>query len=116
MLLALEEIPTTTPITETELSFLMMRVGMSVMCFTGDGFGTKRIPCIIPKIAPFSTKDSDAPSSGDLMCSTLSGDGNLRTATCPGLKCFFFNCVLLLFLLRFAQISFLLRVPDSMRS
>lgn len=85
------------PITETELSFLM-RVGTPVMCFMGDGSGTKRIPCISPKIAPFLTKDSDALSSGDSMCSTPSGDGNLLTVICLG-KCF--SCVLLPFLLRF---------------
>lgn len=85
------EITTATTITETELSFLM-RMGVDVMCFMGDGFGTKRIRCITPKIAPFLMKDSDALSLGDLMCSTLSGDGNLLTVICPG-KCFFLRFV-----------------------
>lgn len=83
------EIATTT----AELRFLK-RMGMVVMCLMGNGFGTNRIRCISPKIASFLMKGSDAPSSGDLICSTPSGDGNLITVICPG-KCFFsFKCFL----------------------
>jgi len=71
-------------IVQRELGF-WKRVEVGVMCSMEIGFGTSLIHCINPKIADFSMKGLGVVTLEGLICSILSGVGNLDTVICPDL-------------------------------
>lgn len=58
---------------------------VSVISLMGAGFGTRTTPCMSQKIAHFWMKDLGVLRMEDQIRCTLSGDGNPKIATYPGL-------------------------------